>query len=152
MREVRTSLEIDAASDVVWRQLLDKARWCCFSDFCDEDPGRPIAEGQMFIFGLRLLGLWAVPIPVRVIRLRPNQELRWVGTFPGFRGEHYFLLEPDGDGRTRLVHGEQFSGPLGEAYDWLFHNVSQQTYAAFNVGLAMQAERTPEGSPHGELP
>ncbi len=145
MREVKTSLDIAAPSDVVWRRLIDKARWCCFSDFCDEDSTRPIAEGRIFIFGLRLLGLWTIPIPVRVITLRPGRELRWVGKIPGFRGEHYFELEPvPGDpGRTRLNHGELFSGPLGELYDRLFHTASEQSYAAFNVGLAMQAERTP---------
>lgn len=143
MREVKTSLEIAAAPDAVWRQLLDKARWQRFSDFCDKDPAHPIAEGQTFTFGLRLLGLPAISVDVRVIRFVPDRELRWVGKFPGFRGEHYFLLEPDGENRTRFRHGEEFSGPLGELYDTLFHKVSVHTYAAFNVGLAMQVERKP---------
>jgi len=141
MREVKTSLEIDAPADAVWRQLVDKARWRRFSDFCDKDPAHPIAEGRTFTFGLRLLGLPPIPIDAHVIRLVPDRELRWVGKMPGFRGEHYFLLEPDGSGNTRLVHGEQFSGPLGELYDVLFHTVSVHTYATFNVGLAMQVER-----------
>jgi hypothetical protein len=142
MREVRTSLEIAAPPDAVWRQLLDKARWARFSDLGDRDPHRPIAPDLTFTFGLRLLGLWALPITVRVIRFVPDRELCWVGRFPGFRGEHYFLLEPVAPGRTRLVHGERFSGPLGELYDGLFHQVSQEAYATFNVGLALQLERT----------
>lgn len=143
MREVKTELEIAAPPDAVWRGLLDKSCWARFSDFCDKDPACPIAEGQSFTFGLRLLGLPAVPIKVRVDRLVPNQELRWVGKIPGFRGEHYFLLEPLGTDSTKLVHGELFSGPLGEAYDRMFHQLTQSTYAAFNVGLALHVERTP---------
>ena len=47
-----------------------------------------------------------------VLTVRPDAELRWRGRvlMPGiFDGEHYFLLQPDGEG-TRLVHGEVFSG------------------------------------------
>ncbi len=142
MREVKTSLDIAAPPDAVWRGLLDKHCWSRFSDFCDKDPAHPIAEGRRFTFGLRLLGLPAIAIEVRVIKMVPDQELRWVGKFPGFRGEHYFELEPLGEARTRFVHGEQFSGPLGELYDCLFHQVSRSTYAAFNVGLAMHVERS----------
>lgn len=143
MREVKTDLEIAAPPSAVWRALLDKSQWSRFSDFYDKDPGVPIAEGQAFTFGLRLLGLPAVPIKVHVDRLIPEQELRWVGKIPGFCGEHYFLLEPLGENNTKLVHGELFSGPLGEAYDRMFHSVTQSTYAAFNVGLALQVERAP---------
>ncbi|MFH2007760.1 MAG: SRPBCC domain-containing protein [bacterium] len=144
MREVKTSLEIHAPPDAVWEQLLDKSRWGRFSDFCDLDPGRPIAAGATFTFGLKLLGLPAAPIRVRVLRFEPPRELCWVGAAPGFRGEHYFRIDALEANRCRLTHGEYFSGPLGSLYDRLFHTTSTDTYAAFNVGLAMQAERFKE--------
>ncbi len=50
-----------------------------------------------------------------VLAVRPQRELRWRGKLlvAGiFDGEHYFMLEPVGERRTRPVHGENFSGVL----------------------------------------
>jgi hypothetical protein len=60
---------------------------------------------------------------------------------PGiFDGEHYFLLEPIGENRTRLTQGEKFSG--------LFVGLLGGTLAAaatgfkaMNTALKQQAER-----------
>jgi hypothetical protein len=136
MREVITELTLDAPRPQVWNALLDKASWHHYSAFVDRDPGTPIAEGQSFRFGLRFLGLPPVPVTGHVLRCTLQAELRWVGLGPGFRGEHYFVLEEAGEATTRLVHGEAFSGPIGEAFCLIFHRQVTETYGAFNRGLA----------------
>lgn len=141
MTRLQTDLTIAAPPREVWAAFVDRARWRHFSDFMDLDPGRPMVEGSRFWFGLRLGGLVPAPVPVRVIRRVEERELRWVGGLPGFRGEHYFLFEPRGEGWTRMVHGEDFSGPLGRLFTRLMGPMIQETYAAFNVGLAMQVEK-----------
>jgi hypothetical protein len=172
MPTVETELRIAAPPTAVWRTLLDRGRWRQYSDFFSLDPARPLAEGQAFWFGLRLGGLLPTPIRVQVLRRVEAQELRWVGQLPGFRGEHYFRLHaapaaeipaeppagiagpaptPDPVTATRStaasthwVHGEHFSGPLGELLFRLAGQVIRQTYAAFNAGLAMHVERRRE--------
>lgn len=137
---IETELTIAAPPPVVWRAFLDRGRWRLFSDFLDLDPGRPFVEGSRFWFGLRLGGLVPTPVRVRVIRRVEERELRWVGAGPGVRGEHYFLFEPAGEGWTRFVHGEEFTGPLAGPFLKLAGAHAKEMYAAFNVGLALQVE------------
>ena len=50
-----------------------------------------------------------------ILSVRPDRELRWLGRFfvrGLFDGEHYFLLEPLNERRTRFIQGETFSGLL----------------------------------------
>jgi len=50
-----------------------------------------------------------------ILSVLRERQLRWLGHLfvAGiFDGEHYFLLEPHGACRTRLTHGEKFSGLL----------------------------------------
>src|SRR5262249_4977516 len=50
-----------------------------------------------------------------VLVATPNKELRWLGKLGLhgiFDGEHFFVLTTNGDGTTRLNHGERFSGAL----------------------------------------
>ena len=44
----------------------------------------------------------------------PKQEFEWLGSglMGMFKGRHYFILEDLGNGQTKLIHGEKFSGLL----------------------------------------
>ena len=142
MADVETRLLIDAPPQLVWERFMDKGRWKTFSDFVDLNPGQPIEQGCTFWFALRLFWLPPVPLRVEVLRCVPEREVRWVGgipAFPLFRGEHYFRFEDAGEGRTRLVHGEDFSGPLRRAFLLLLGDAVRQAYIRFNEGLADQA-------------
>lgn len=149
MASISTELTIAAPPWAVWHALLDRARWRHFSAFQDLDPGRPLMEGSRFWLGLRVGGLFPAPIRVKVIRRVEEQELRWVGGGPGIRGEHWFHLQPAGDGWTRFRHGEDFTGPLGELLVRLGENVARPIYEAFNRGLATQVEPQPKGPEGG---
>lgn len=141
MREVQTSLIINAPRARVWEVFVDKSRWAAYSDLQDLDPGLPIVEGQTFRFRLNLLGFIPVPLTVRVLCRAEEEELRWVGRSPGARGEHYFLFSDAGKEQTLLTHGERFSGPVGELVHRLLERVITETYRSFNAGLALQVEK-----------
>jgi hypothetical protein len=77
-----------------------------------------------------------------VTSVRSERELRWLGhlIIPGiFDGEHYFLLDPMGAGRTRFVQGETFSGLilpfLGRAL-----SATEAGFHAMNMALKRRAE------------
>jgi hypothetical protein len=77
-----------------------------------------------------------------VLALRPERELRWLGRLfiPGlFDGEHYFLLEPMGEGRTRLTHGEKFSGLLVGFLSGALSG-TEAGFKAMNTALKQKAE------------
>jgi hypothetical protein len=60
---------------------------------------------------------------------------------PGiFDGEHYFLLEPIGEGRTKLKHGEKLSGLLVGPLSGKLSAV-EAGFKAMNTALKKQAEQ-----------
>jgi hypothetical protein len=78
-----------------------------------------------------------------VLSVRPERELRWLGHLfvPGiFDGEHYFLLEPIGEQRTRLTQGEKFSGVLVGLLSGML-SATKAGFQAMNMALKLQAEQ-----------
>lgn len=136
MPRIETSLVIDAPRAQVFAAFLDKARWHEYSAMKDLDASRPIAMGRRFSFSLKLPGLPRAPLLVKVARFEPERELMWTGRVPGFAGEHYFKFSDAPGGGTLMVHGEDFSGVLGELFVALRGRALEATYAAFNQGLA----------------
>jgi hypothetical protein len=77
-----------------------------------------------------------------VLAVKPERELRWLGKLllPGlFDGEHYFLLEPIGEERTRFTHGENFSGLLVSIFGGAL-SATEEGFKAMNLALKRQAE------------
>ena len=78
-----------------------------------------------------------------VIRAAPGRELRWLGRLflPGiFDGEHSFEMSALGEGRTRFVQREQFSGLL---VPFLWNGLAANTRRgceAMNTALKERAE------------
>jgi hypothetical protein len=77
-----------------------------------------------------------------VLEVKPERELRWRKQLllPGiFNGEHYFLLETIGSDRTRLTHGEKFSGILVGLFGGTL-SATEDGFKAMNVALKQRAE------------
>jgi hypothetical protein len=77
-----------------------------------------------------------------VLTANPERELRWLGRLllPGiFDGEHYFLLEPIGSDRTRLTHGERFSGILVGVFGGTL-SATEDGFKAMNEALKQRPE------------
>ncbi len=114
MREIRTEVEIGASPEKVWDALTDLAAYAEWNPFIKK------AEGEVTIGGkLKLLvkppGALGMTIKPKVVEAEPWRRLTWTGRVlvPGIiDGEHYFILEDCGQGVTRLVQGERFTGCL----------------------------------------
>jgi hypothetical protein len=74
---------------------------------------------------------------VRITKLEPERELRWIGRRLGMDGDHYFQLSPTASG-THLVHGEIFTGPLARAVGFAFRR-QIPVFEAFNRALGERA-------------
>jgi hypothetical protein len=112
--ELRTEIEIQAPALAVWKVLVD------FAAYRDWNPFIPHITGELRV-GAKLEVLITPPesremtFRPKVLVLDEGRELRWLGHFlvPGlFDGEHFFRLHELTEERTRLSHGEDFTGIL----------------------------------------
>lgn len=112
MPHLITSIEINATPERVWDVLAANDRYDEWNPFIVLSEGA-LAAGARITNTLVIEGGKPTTFRPRIIALDPGRELRWVGGIPGlFRGEHYFYVTPLIDGRTRVTHGEMFSGAL----------------------------------------
>ena len=114
MREIRTEIEINASREEVWDALTDLSAYPDWNPFIKKGQGE-IAVGGMLNLSVRPPGAIGKTIKPKVVEVEPGRRLTWVGhaLLPGiFDGERYFVLEDFGDGLTRVIHGERFTGFL----------------------------------------
>lgn len=143
MPKIHTSLVIDAAPEAIWSVLTD---WPAYGEWCHLIPKvrvEPRVGGEADL-KLRFNGR-ILPIDAAITRFEPNRVLEWEG--PRNRklgllasGRHYFEIEDMGDGRSRFVHGEIFSGP-GFRMAWRYLKPRLElAYTVFNETLARRVE------------
>lgn len=141
-RRIETNIDINAPSSRVWALLTDFARMPSWNPFIKSISGN-LAQGARLAVHIAPPGSSGMHFKPTVLSVRPERELRWLGHLlvPGiFDGEHYFLLEPVGENRTRLTQGEKFSGLLVG----LLASTLAATGAGFkamNTALKQKAER-----------
>lgn len=131
-REIHTETIVDGSPDEVWAVLADVAEYPEWNPALVAINGA-LEPGATIEVHLVTAGSEMVFSPVVQV-VEPGRELRWLGRLPGvFEGTHSFVLEPVDGGRTRLIHGERFSGiavpfyPLGD---------TTQAFEAMNDALA----------------
>lgn len=112
--ELRTEIEIEAPPQRVWDVLLDFQRYPEWNPFITAVEGEwTVGSRPSLVLSLPESG--EMRIRPTVLRNETARELRWrgvIGVAFLFSGEHFFSLEETSEGRTRLVHGEDFGGFL----------------------------------------
>lgn len=114
MREIRTEIEISAPREEVWDALIDLSCYPEWNPFITKGEG-DLAVGSELKLSVKPPGAIGKTIKPRVVEVEPGRRLAWIGhaLLPGFfDGERYFVLEDSGDGVTRVIHGERFTGFL----------------------------------------
>ena len=147
-RRFETNIEINAPAVRIWALLTDFARMSSWNPFIKSISGN-LAQGDRLSVYIAPPGKAGMRFKPTVLTVRPERELRWLGhlLIPGvFDGEHHFLLEPIGDGRTRLMQGERFSGLLVGLLSGTL-SATEAGFKAMNTALKREAERN--GSPDG---
>jgi hypothetical protein len=139
---IGTTVDIDAPKQLVWDVLTD------FAAYHEWNPSMKI-EGTAQV-GTRLSvhmgasGGRGMAFKPMVLAAAPGDELRWLGklAFGGIvDGEHFFILDRNADGTTRLTHGERYSGALvALAKPFLHKQKNQAGYESFNRALKQRVE------------
>ncbi|MGA8616670.1 MAG: SRPBCC domain-containing protein [Xanthobacteraceae bacterium] len=141
-RRIETGIDIDAPPSRVWTVLTDFARMPTWNPFIKSISGN-LTQGARLSVYIAPPGKSGMRFKPTVLSVRPERELRWLGQllFSGiFDGEHYFLLEPIGDSRTRLTQGEKFSGLLVGLLGGTL-SATEEGFKAMNTALKQQAEQ-----------
>ncbi len=139
---VLTSLAIDAPVERVWEILTDLDSYSEWNPVILQPRGE-LRPGGNIDFKIKL-GPLEAPIAARIVRA-DGTELRWEGPRNSLQkplggGSHFFRLEAIDDNRTRLVHGEKFTGPLF-SLPWRFLGPQvEKGYEVLNKRLKERAE------------
>ena len=114
MRRIETTIDIDVTPEQAWAVLVDLDGHAEWNPFMSEIRG-VAAVGERLTVTFTPPGRRATTFRPTVTAADPVRRFEWLGRLgiPGlFDGRHRFDLEPLADGRTRLVHSEEFRGVL----------------------------------------
>jgi hypothetical protein len=138
-RSIRSDVEIAATPARIWEVLTDLDAYPEWNPFIVSSAGE-VRVGATLTNELSNGGK-VMTLKPKVLAAVPGQELRWLGhvVVTGIvDAEHYFRLEPLDGERTRLVHGETWTGMLvplvGGALD------VADRFAAMNTALKTRVE------------
>ncbi|MEL6533856.1 MAG: SRPBCC domain-containing protein [Bacteroidota bacterium] len=143
MKQIETSINIQATPSEVWNILMDFEKYGQWNPLIKKVEGTG-ELGSRLRNTLRLEGQKPQVFTPTVKVHTPNQEFRWLGRFilPRlFDGEHYFKLKALPNGGTRLVHGEIFRGILVNPIMKKIGKATQQGFVAMNDALKQRVEQ-----------
>jgi hypothetical protein len=146
--EIVSDIEIDAPPSRVWSVLTDFTAFPDWNPFVLHIEGEP-RTGERLRVTIHPPGGRQMTFTPTVLAAETTQELRWLGHFllPGlFDGEHYFKVLSLGSERSRLVHGERFSGVLVPFFRKNLDRGTRAGFVAMNRALKKRLEA--RGSAH----
>ncbi|MBU2915776.1 MULTISPECIES: SRPBCC domain-containing protein [Reichenbachiella] len=140
MKEVKTDILITAPIELLWKIFTD------FDSYKDWNTVMSI-EGQAQLGEhLKLsiqLGNKLSIFKTKVVEVSHEQTFEWTGNLGHkriFSGQHYFHFKPEGEGQTRLTHGERFSGIFSHPIVKKIETDTRNSFEAFNLALKEHAE------------
>jgi hypothetical protein len=142
MREISTEIEIAASPARAWDVLTRFDAFPEWSPFIRKVSGelREGARLEVFIQPPGRRGMTFRPVLVRV---RPLQELRWLGRLwlpRVFDAEHAFTIEDLGGDRVRFVQRERFRGALVPLLWWSLERDIRRGFEDMNRALKRRVE------------
>jgi hypothetical protein len=141
-RSIETSIVIERGPDRVWAAITEINQYVNWSPFIKSIEGE-LKIGEQLEVLIMPEGESGMNFTPEVLVADTNRELRWIGKLGVhgvFDGEHYFILEKLDDNRTRLHHGEEFSGLLAPVIWSLIEGSTLKGFTDHNQSLKMLVE------------
>ncbi|MEL7119394.1 MAG: SRPBCC domain-containing protein [Bacteroidota bacterium] len=112
MTHLQTEIILNAPNEKVWNTLVDFQAYKSWNPFIISSSGKAVV-GEKLTNTMLHKGKPTTFTPV-ITKVEIHKELEWLGSgsMGAFKGRHYFKLEDLGNGQTKLIHGEHFSGIL----------------------------------------
>jgi hypothetical protein len=140
--KILTEILIDCSTDQVWKALTDFEKHPEWNPFIKLIEGKPVPNEKLKVHIQSPGSSNAMKFNPRVIAAVEGKELRWKGKLfvPGlFDGEHYFLLKPEANNKTLLIHGEYFSGILVPLFKSMLKS-TKEGFELMNLALKRRVE------------
>lgn len=137
MREIRTSININAPREKVWQILTNFEQYPTWNPFLKAISG-DLVKGERLEVQFEKMTFKPV-----VTQVEEFVAFSWLGNlwFKGlFDGEHRFFLEEHPDQTTTLHHSEQFKGLLVGAFRKMLDGETTDGFHAMNRALKERAE------------
>jgi hypothetical protein len=144
MKRIETHVDLPACPSAVWEQLTDTAAMGSWNPFITSLSG-VLRVGERLKVRVVPVGGRPMTFKPRVTVVEPGERLEWLGTMgmPGlFDGRHSFTLTSAGEGRTRLVQAEEFSGALVPLAGKMLGK-TEAGFEAMNAALLARLENDP---------
>ncbi len=112
MKELSTAIQINSSPEILWKVITDFKNYYQWNPILQKIKGEPLIGNQLEIH-LTTVGGKKRIYHRTVIKISPNHELRWKGSFifsQIFSGERIFLIERLGENKANFVNKEIFSG------------------------------------------
>jgi hypothetical protein len=150
--QIHTQIDIEATPDEVYAVVADVAAYPEWNPTIVETDGTG-ELGEKLRLRMQPTDGWGMTFRPTVTAADPGVVFAWLGRLgvPGlFDGRHRFELHRLDDGRTRLVHGEAFSGILVRPLRRMLDEGTTKDFDVVNRAIAERvvALRTrPVGTP-----
>ena len=140
MSQLKTEIVLNASKEKVWDTLTDLKQYANWNPFIVSSKGEAVV-GQRLTNKMVNKGKATVFSPI-VTKVDQYREFEWLGSglLGMFKGRHYFILEDLGNGKTKLIHGEYFSGLLSGLIMKFIGEDTLQNFQAMNKALKAQVE------------
>ncbi len=141
--EIKTEITINASPAKVWRILTNFKNYPNWNPFIKSVTG-PVKVGNKVTTRIEPPEASGMTFKPTILAFEPNQELRWLGKllFAGlFDGEHKFELFDTGNGTSRFVQSEKFSGILVPLFKRQLNDNTKRGFEAMNEKLKEMAEQ-----------
>ncbi|HEX8206195.1 MAG TPA: SRPBCC domain-containing protein [Solirubrobacteraceae bacterium] len=144
MGHLVTTIDIEAPAARVWHVLADFGRYPEWNPYI-AGVGGELTAGSRLQVTVPPVALSSRPRTFcpTVLDVDPEAGFRWVAVIRSarvFRGEHYFRLESLGANRTRLVHGERFSGLILPLHRVSRYRSTRRGFERMNAALKRRVE------------
>lgn len=140
MKEVRTEILIEAPVEVVWKVFVDFESFGAWNEIMTVK-GLP-ELGERLVVNIQIAGRNSTFKP-KVTVVEEERKLEWRGSLGHkriFAGDHFFHFDPEGEGLTRLIHGEHFSGVFSRPILRKIGVDTQAGFEAFNRAIKERSE------------
>ena len=142
MSTIKTTIDISASAEMVWRVLTNFSAYPKWNPFIREVRGK-LQSGARLKVRVRFSKKRSYRFSPRVIKTIPASELHWRGKmlFGGlFDGEHSFIIVPDGVRGVHFIQRERFTGLLVPLILPFIAKKTQTAFERMNVALKHVAE------------
>lgn len=144
MYELITEIEIDSTPEKVWHALTDFQAYPEWNPAIRSIDGIPEKGEKIRIFYNPQGSIIQMKFTVEVINCEKGREFRWLGCLlfaSLFAGNHYMTIQEVAPNRSKLIHGEVFSGLLKPVVWFLLAKTNNQSFEAMNQALKVYVEK-----------